>query len=90
LNRLPFAHSASALKIQLNPTQMAIFTGTFLSGPTHHSSLCVLHMTAGRAVSTVIQIGNEWEVHAFHFNALQLLLGLYLLYSKKALEMTLS
>jgi len=69
---------------------MAIFTGTFLSGPMHHSTLCLLHMTAGRAVSNVIQIGNEWEVHAFHFNALQLLLGFYLLYLKKQLEMTLS
>jgi len=47
-------------------------------------------MTAGRAASTVIHIGNEWEVHAFHFNALQLLLGFYLLYLKKVLEMTLS
>ena len=61
----PSAHSASALKIQLNPTHMAIFTGIFLSGPVHHSTLCFLHMTAGRAVSTVIQFGNEWEVHTF-------------------------
>jgi hypothetical protein len=69
---------------------MAIFTGIFSSGPMHHSTLCLLHMTAGTAVSTVIQIDNGWEVHAFHFNALQLLLGFDLLYLKKVLEMTLS
>jgi hypothetical protein len=69
---------------------MVILTGIFLSGPAHHCTLCLLHMTAGRAASTVIQIGNEWKVHTFHFNALQLLLGFYLLYLKKELKMTLS
>jgi len=69
---------------------MAMFAGTFLSGPMHHSTLCSLHMTAGRVVGNVIQINNEWKVHAFHFNALQLLLGFYLLYLKKRLEMPLS